>query len=128
MGKPLPKKLVAAVLERDGGLCVLRLAGCMGEASCADHRRSRGSGGAKHGVLDQMSNLIAACGPCNGAKEDSHGETRALLEARGVIVTAGRTHAHEAQKAREKAVWYPDGRVFYLNDDGTRDQISDDPY
>jgi len=118
MGKPLGKKKVAAVLERDGGLCVLRLQGCLGDASCADHRRARGSGGAKS--LDGMSNLIAACGICNGEKENTSGELRDLLVARGVIVEAGRTHAHEAQKARETAVWYPDGRVFMLDDSGGR--------
>lgn len=118
MSRGIPKKTVAAVLERDRGLCVIQLRGCQGEASCADHRRSRGHGGARS--LDGMSNLIAACGPCNGAKEDSSGDIRDTLIARGVIIESGRTHAHEAQKARETPVWYPNGDVFYLDDEGGR--------
>lgn len=122
MGKPLGKKKIAAVLKRDGGSCVIRLRDCQGEANVADHRRSRGNGGAKS--LDEFSNLIAACGICNGDKENTSGELRELLVARGVIIESGRTHAHEAQKARETPVWYPDGRVFMLTDDGGRHECT----
>lgn len=121
MGKPLSKKKVAAVIERDGGICVLRLDGCLGDANVADHRRSRGNGGAKS--LDGMSNLVAACGLCNGAKETVTGDLRDLLVARGVIIEAGRTHAHEAEKARDTPVWYPNGERWYLTDDGRRYEL-----
>ncbi|QIK63807.1 hypothetical protein G7068_11875 [Leucobacter viscericola] len=121
MGKPLSKKVVAAVLKRDGGLCVIQLDGCLRDANVADHRRNRGSGGARS--LDGKSNLIAACGLCNGAKEDTKGELRDLLIARGVIIESGRTHEHEAQKARETPVWYPDGRVWRLDDHGGKTEV-----
>lgn len=116
MAKPIGKKKTGKVLARDDHTCVIRLPDCQGVATVADHRRSRGQGGARS--LDEFSNLIAACGLCNGAKEDSKGEVRALLEARGVIITAGRTHAHEAQKARETPVYYPNGRRYELDDAG----------
>ena len=121
MGKPVGKKKTDAVILRDGGVCVIQLdRDCQLVATCADHRRSRGHGGARS--LDGMSNLIAACGICNGKKEDSKGETRELLVARGVIIESGRTHAHEAEKARETPVWYPDGSRWYLRDDGSRSE------
>lgn len=123
---PIKRAVRDAVIERDGGTCVVRGPHCLGEAQVPHHRVNRGSGGAKS--LDGMSNLLGSCSPCNGWIEDSSGEDREMLIARGIRVIPGRTHSHSAQKAREKAVWYPDGRIFYLNDDGTRDQISDDPY
>ena len=118
MGKPVGKKKTDAVILRDGGVCVIQLDGCTGAATVADHRRSRGMGGAKS--LDEFSQLVAACSFCNQAKEDSKGDIRKMLIARGVIVTAGRTHAHEAEKARETPVWYPNGERWYLRDDGSR--------
>lgn len=124
MGKRVGKKVTDAVILRDGGECVIRLNGCLVIADVADHRRNRGQGGARS--LDGMSNLIAACGLCNGAKEDSHGETRDFLIARGVIIESGRTHAHEAQKARETPVWYPNGERWYLHDDGSRSERPQD--
>lgn len=50
------------VLARDGYLCHLRLRGCLLEATTADHIDPRGGNG--------MSNLQAACKPCNSAKRD----------------------------------------------------------
>lgn len=126
MGKALPRKLVAAVLERDGGLCVVKGEMCLGEAQVAHHRVNRGAGGARS--LDGMSNLLGSCSPCNGWIEDSTGEDREMLIARGIRVIPGRTHAHSAQKARDKPVWYPDGRVFYLDDDGGRRKLDTQPY
>lgn len=127
MGKALPKKVRDAVIARDDGICVLQISpDCSRAASCADHRANRGAGGAKHGVLDQPSNLIAACGFCNGFKEA--GADREELLRRGVRVQSDSTHQKTAERARTTHVRYPDNRVFYLNDDGTREQISDDPY
>lgn len=120
MSKGIPKKTVAAVLARDRGLCVIKLNGCQIVASCADHRRSRGNGGARS--LDGCSNLIAACGLCNGAKEDATGAVREALIKRGVTVEAGRTHAHEAEKARTTPVQYPDGGWWLLDDDGGKEE------
>src|SRR5690606_37533551 len=115
------KKKVAAVLERDGGLCVLRLQGCTTVAEVADHRANRGHGGARS--LDGFSNLIAACSRCNGLKETVHGDLRAILEARGVRVPGASTHANTAARAREKTVIYPDGREYLLDDEGGRHEV-----
>lgn len=115
----IPAKTKAAVLERDRGLCVLRIApDCMGDATCADHRANRGHGGAKSGVLDRPSNLIAACGICNGYKESN--ADRDELERRGVRVRGDSTHAKTAIRSRVTPVEYPDGEVWWLDDDGNR--------
>ena len=124
MSSAIPKKTVALVLDRDGGLCVLRISpDCIGDASCADHRANRGKGGAKHRVLDQPSNLVAACGLCNGFKEDVDAEVRADLERRNVRLKPDSTHAKSALRALVTPVTYPDGRTFYLLDDGTREEV-----
>lgn len=120
MSRGLPKKLVDAVLERDGERCVLNIDGCLGVANLADHRANRGHGGAKTGVLDRMSNLVAACGICNGAKEDATGALRDSLVNRGLRISPGRTHAHTAEKALVLPVYYPDGDPWWLDDEGGR--------
>lgn len=120
MSKGIPKKTVAAVLARDRGLCILKASPhCLGEALIADHRANRGSGGAKSGVLDQPSNLIAACSLCNGFKES--GADRAHLIALGLRVEGDSTHAKTAIRARETPVMYPDGRWWLLDDDGGKE-------
>ena len=119
MGKSISAKKKAAVLKRDGGLCVLQLDGCMGDATVADHRVNRGHGGARS--LDGFSNLVAACGLCNGRKEAVSGDERADLVVRGLRVEPGRTHAHSAERAREIPVMYADGLLYRLTDDGRRE-------
>lgn len=118
------KKKTDLVIARDGGVCVLQLDVCTGAAEVADHRANRGQGGAKSGVLDQMSNLIAACSLCNGKKETVYGELRELLVARGVRVESHSTHAKTAVRALETAVYYPDGRRYELDDDGGRLELA----
>lgn len=121
MGSRIPPKTVALVIERDGGFCMLRFEVCTGAATVADHRANRGSGGAKHHVLDQPSNLIAACRLCNGYKESN--ADRAVMIARGVRVESGRTHQHTAEKAREIPVTYPDGKTYLLDDAGGKCRV-----
>lgn len=122
MSSAIPSKTVALVIQRDGGVCMLRIAdACLGVASCADHRANRGSGGAKHRVLDQPSMLVAACGICNGAKADGVG--RAELEARGISLRPDSTHRKTALRALVTPVTYLDGRNYYLLDDGTREEV-----
>ena len=124
MSSAIPKKTVALVLDRDGGLCVLRISpDCLGEASCADHRANRGKGGAKNRVLDQPSNLIAACGVCNGLKETVSGGVLADLIRRGIRLRPDSLHAKTALRALVTPVEYPDRRTFYLLDDGRRDEV-----
>lgn len=123
----IKKKTVAAVIRRDGGLCVLAFDRiCQTLATDADHRANRGHGGAKSGVLDQPSNLIAACRICNGFKE-SGADREAMLE-RGVRVQGDSTHQKTARRALSTPVRYPDGRLFYLDDLGGRVEIDTTPY
>jgi hypothetical protein len=79
------------VIERDGGMCLLALEGCLGGAQTADHRANRGHGGAGD-VLDGGENLIAACSPCNARKETATGEVLEHLIYRGLRVLPGATH------------------------------------
>lgn len=55
----VPKHLRDAVLKRDNYLCVY----CGGPAVAADHVTPR-----KHGGVDELWNLVAACTPCNSSK------------------------------------------------------------
>ncbi|GLU88911.1 hypothetical protein [Agromyces sp. NBRC 114283] len=114
----IPKKLVALVLDRDRGRCVLNLPRCLGAASVADHRANRGSGGSK--VLDDARALIAACGLCNSDKADASGETRAELIRRGVIVEKAATNHQTVVRCAYTPVEYPDGARLYLLSDGRR--------
>ncbi|MGE3794455.1 MAG: HNH endonuclease [Dehalococcoidia bacterium] len=49
-----------AVIERDGGLCQLRLEGCTEIATTADHIVPMALGG-----TEDLGNLRASCGACN---------------------------------------------------------------
>lgn len=51
------------VIARDGGVCQLRLNGCTGRATTADHIVPKIQGG-----TDDDSNLQAACNTCNASK------------------------------------------------------------
>ena len=95
----------------------MRFPGCQREATCADHRANRGAGGAGK-RLDGFSNLIAACGLCNGHKESQ--SVREHVVRLGLRVPAGRTHEHTAEKAREIPVTYPNKRKYMLCDVGHR--------
>ncbi len=53
------------VIERDGGRCQLRLAGCTTVATTADHIVPRSKGG-----TSAMGNLRASCRHCNAARGD----------------------------------------------------------
>jgi 5-methylcytosine-specific restriction endonuclease McrA len=53
----------AAVLRRDGYECQLRLPGCTGEATTADHVIPRSQGGTA-----TLDNLQASCRHCNSSK------------------------------------------------------------
>lgn len=120
----IPKKLVLLVLERDNYRCQIALPGCLGEASVADHRATRGMGGAK--VLNRASLLIAACGLCNSAREDTSGEVRARLIERGVIVLADATHAKTSLRGALTPFTDPAGVSWWLDDYGGKER-TDDP-
>ena len=104
-----------AVIERDGGFCLLALPGCLGEAGTADHRANRGAGGAPNSVLDDPANLIAACSLCNGAKADAHGIVRMDLIERGLLVEKASTNARTLAKVRATPVEALDGERWLLD-------------
>lgn len=112
------------MLNRDGGQCVIAGPHCLGVATEPDHRANRGVGGSR--VLDEPSAIVAACGICNGWKTTVYGSERDDLEHRGVIVLKAATNDKTAQRCRDTPVQYPDGRWFYLRDDGTREELTDD--
>jgi 5-methylcytosine-specific restriction endonuclease McrA len=60
-----------AALERDGWACTLRLPGCTGYATTADHVVERAAGGPDH-----RDNLRAACVHCNAVRGARFGNAR----------------------------------------------------
>lgn len=109
----VPVTLKRAVIERDGGFCLLALHCCTGEAQTTDHRANRGMGGSG-GVLDDPINLIAACTLCNGAKADGDGWVLNQLIGRGLYVRPHATHRKTLERVRQTPVEYLDGERFYL--------------
>lgn len=103
-----------AVIERDGGYCLLALPGCLGEATTADHRANRGAGGAPRATLDDPANLIAACVICNGEKENATGQLRLSLIARGLRVEKASTNAKTLERVKATPVEYLDGERYLL--------------
>lgn len=109
---------IKRVIARDGGLCVIAGRYCAGDAVTADHRANRGSGGSV--VLDNPSNLIAACVICNGQKEDADGAYRAELIERGVRVVKASTNEATVVRCQLTKVRYPDGSEWWLTTDFRR--------
>tara|TARA_R100000365_G_C2747600_1_gene77697 strand:- start:3389 stop:3733 length:345 start_codon:yes stop_codon:yes gene_type:complete len=108
-----------AVIERDGGACVIALPCCEGVATTTDHRVNRGSGGSR--VLNHPGNLIGACSLCNDAKAWASGEVKAELERRGVIVLPAATHEKSLERALATPVEFPDGSRWRLVDERVRE-------
>lgn len=108
-----------AVIDRDGGFCLLMLRNCTGEAQTADHRANRGQGGAGD-VLDGGENLIAACSICNGDKETVTGIVRLDLIERGLRVIPDSTHRKTLARVQNTPVQGIDGEWWMLIDLRTR--------
>ncbi|GAA5198699.1 hypothetical protein [Microbacterium jejuense] len=120
-GSPNPSVQVKrAVIRRDGGFCVLRLPGCLGEAQTTDHRANRQAGGSR--LLNDPAVLIGACTICNGNKESTTGEVRAELIRRGLIVLPASTHEKTLARVKDTPVIYPDGSTWLLIDASTRER------
>jgi 5-methylcytosine-specific restriction endonuclease McrA len=118
-GSPHPTiQTKKAVIRRDGGLCVLRLPDCTGEAQTADHRANRQAGGSR--LLNDPAVLVGACALCNGRKEDSTGDEREELIRRGLIVLPAATHEKTLARCKITPVEFPGGEKFYLIDEDTR--------
>jgi hypothetical protein len=120
MAAPIPKRLVRAVLQRDG-ICVIASPQCVGEPSCADHRVGRGMGGNPR--LNVLVNLIAACGPCNSHKEDNADFAAKCIE-RGVTIRRSQSTQIDLSRAANMPVTYPDGRRWFLLDSGGREELT----
>lgn len=112
----VPVSVKRAVIERDGGFCLMALPGCLGEAQTAHHRANRGAGGSQ--ILDDPTNLAAVCSPCNGAAEDTNTQTlhRAMhtpiqsLDGDWwllISATERRNVTEEIERRRERT-WQPD--------------------
>lgn len=113
-----PVTIKRAVIERDGGFCLLALPGCLGEAQTTDHRANRGAGGSR--LLNDPANLIAACTICNGAKADAHAMVLNNLESRGLYIRPGATHEKTLERARRTPVESLDGEWWILLDEHRR--------
>ena len=113
-----PVSVKRAVIERDGGFCLLALAGCTGEAETTDHRANRGTGGSR--ILNHPAVLIAACTICNGLKADAHSLTLLDLEERGLYVRRAATNAETLARCLATPVTALDGERWYLIDADTR--------
>ncbi len=121
-GSPHPPRPVKdAVIERDGGICVLALAGCTRGAVTTDHRANRQSGGSR--VLNDPANLLGSCIHCNGMKADASGDEREDLERRGINVLPHATNDKTLTRAKNTPVQYPDGLWYRLIDAHTREQV-----
>ena len=107
-----------AVIDRDGGFCLLALPGCEGEASITHHRANRGAGGSR--ILNHPGNLVAACPPCNGAAEDAHAIVRMDLIERGLRVEKAATNEATLTRALATPVEALDGEFYFLVDEHTR--------
>lgn len=119
----IPKKMVALVIARDGGFCQLALAGCLGEATVADHRADRGHGGSK--TLNDPAALVAACGLCNGAKTEAHSLILLDLIERGLRVPKDSTNAKTLTRCRVTPMQDLAGDWWFLLSDGTRQLIEE---
>lgn len=115
---PLPRRLVEAVIERDGGFCLLALPGCQGRATLAHHRANRGMGSSR--VLDHPANLCAADANCNQSCEDAGAITRLDLIERGLRVEKAATNTATLERAKRIPVQGLDGRWWVLVDEHTR--------
>lgn len=116
MSKPTPKPVLRAIEARDGHVCVWHGESCGTDTLVPQHRQG-GMGGRRD--KHRLSNVVWLCSLTNGEIE-SNPVMADEARVRGIKISL---HADPATIP----VRYPDG-VFYLNDDGTRDQISDDPY
>jgi hypothetical protein len=112
-----------AVIERDGGFCLLALPGCLGEAQTTDHRANRGGGGSR--VLNDPRNLIAACTICNGLKADAGQIVLFDLEERGLYVRKAATNQDTLRHVIDTPVTYLDGERYWLVDATTRRHVTE---
>ena len=119
----IPRRLVAQVINRDAGRCVINGPHCLTVGAIAHHRANRGAGGSK--VLNHPRNLTAACGLCNSHVEDAHGSARSDLIRRGIRVIPGATHSKTLARSVATPVQYPDGTWWLLRVDGGRDETTE---
>lgn len=99
---------------------MLQLPGCRRVATVADHRANRGHGGSK--ILNNPMALVAACGQCNGDKENATGSILADLITRGLRVLKSSTNEKTLRVCELTPVTYPDGQ-FWIHADGTRERV-----
>lgn len=114
------RKQVAAVLERDGGICLMwgAIASCRYYADTANHRINRGAGGSK--ALNVLVNACAICSVCNGLIE-SDSELAAVARERGVKVRSSHNTGRDLVTLRLTPLMHPVWGLYRLTIDGSRD-------
>lgn len=118
-----PVSVKRAVIQRDGGFCLLALPGCTGEAQTTDHRANRGSGGSR--ILNDPRVLIAACVICNGAKADAGEIVLYGLESRGLYIRKAATNHETLQRCIDMPVTDLDGEKYWLISATERRHVSE---
>lgn len=117
-----PVSIKRAVIDRDGGFCLMALHCCEGEATTTHHRANRGSGGSR--VLNHPGNLVAVCGTCNGVAEDAGAILRMDLIERGLRVEKAATNHATLARALATPVTDLEGRRWLLIDENTRQEVN----
>lgn len=94
------KKVRRRVLERDGGVCQIRLEGCLGAADQVDHIVPAEAGG----VFYDEVNLRAACRRCN-SRRAAQGKAREgwRRSSTRIVLVAGPPGAGKSTLVRERA-------------------------
>lgn len=117
MSKPTPKAVLRALEKRDGHECAWHGESC-GTDTLVPQHRAGGMGGRRD--KHRLSNVIWLCSLTNGLIE-SDPALADEARSRGIKISM---HADPTTTP----VRYPDGRLFYLDDEGGRDEIDTTPY
>lgn len=116
MSKPTPKAALKQLEERDGHECSWHGLSCGTDVLVPQHRQG-GMGGSK--TKHRMSNLVWLCSLINGLIESDAGLAEEARR-RGIKVPFW-------DATTSVPVLYADGRMFYLDDDGGRDEMDTTP-
>ncbi len=114
MGRGFTRAQWEALKARDQH-CVWHGPSCDPDLLVPQHRSGRGMGGSR--LKNHLSNGVAMCSIVNGLIE-SDAELAAEARRRGIKISL---HADTAAVPVE----YPGGRIYYLLDDGTREEAPD---
>lgn len=116
------RKQTAAVLERDGGICLMWGSNpyCAYSADVANHRVNRGAGGSKG--LNVLVNACALCSSCNGLIESDAG-LALVARDRGVKVRSSHVLARDLENLRSIPLLHPVFGPYRLDEAGNKDSL-----